>query len=50
MCETATGLRLLFMHCGLIAGPASASSVAAYGIDGSQGELSGLLARSVSDL
>ena len=46
MCETATGLRTL----GLFAGSARSSSVTAYGIDGSQGELSGLLVRSVSDL
>ena len=46
MCETATGLRAL----GLFAGSAHSSSVTVYGIDGSQGELSGLLVRSVSDL
>ena len=39
----------LAVHCGLFAGPACSSYVAAYGINGSQGELSGLLVRSVSD-
>ena len=34
-------------HCSLLAG---SSSVAAYGIDDSQGEVSSLLVRSVSDL
>ena len=32
------------------AGPARSSYVTAYGINGSQGELSGFLVRSVSDL
>ena len=40
----------LAVHCGLFEGPARSSYVAAYGIDCSQGELSGLLVRSVSDL
>ena len=34
-------------HWSLFAGPAHSLSVAVYGIDGSQGELSGLLVRSV---
>ena len=53
MCETATGLRALFtsvLQLEKFAGSARSSSVTAYGIDGSQGELSGLLVRSVSDL
>ena len=37
-------------HCGLLAGPAHSLSVAAYGIDNSQGELPNLLVRSVLDL
>ena len=40
----------LAVHCGLFAGPACSSFVAAYGMDSSQGELSGLLAESVSDI
>ena len=40
--ERATGLISLF-HCGLSAGPAHSSFVAAYRIDGSQGELSWLV-------
>ena len=38
------------VHSGLFAGPARSSYVTAYGINDSQGELSGLLVRSVSDL
>ena len=38
------------VHCDLFAGPARSSYVTAYGINDSQGELSGLLVRSVSDL
>ena len=33
----------LAVHCGLFAGPVRSSLVAAYRIDGSQGEQSGLL-------
>ena len=40
----------LAFHCGLFVGPACSSYVAANRIDGSQGELSSLLVRSVSDL
>ena len=40
----------LAVHCGLFVGPARSLYVAAYGIDGLQGELSGLLVRNVSDL
>ena len=40
----------LAVHCGLFAGPTRPSFVATYGMNGSQGELSGLLAESVSDL
>ena len=49
MCERAAWSELA-VHCGLVAGPACSSYVAAYRIDGSQGELSGLLVRSVLDL
>ena len=40
----------LAVHCGLFVGRARSLYVAAYGIDGLQGELSGLLVRNVSDL
>ena len=40
----------LAVHCGLFTGPARSSLVAAYRINGSHGELSCLLVRSVSDL
>ena len=40
----------LAVHCGLFAGPARSSYVAAYGIDELQGDLSSLLVRSVLNL
>ena len=49
MCERATGLSSLFTG-GLVAGPARSLYVTAYGIDGSQGEFSGLLVSSGMDL
>ena len=50
MCETATGLRALFTSVCLRDQLAHCLSPLNYGIDGSQGELSGLLVRSISDL
>ena len=40
----------LTVHCGLFVGSARSSYVVAYRIDSSQGKLSSLLVRSVSDL